>query len=369
MKGYVDGIDWLNCPAMKYWSFPKSYAKDSKAEIKNYIFSGDYIGALKVDGYYQRLVKDEDGNCFMIARSKNVKGEPVDKYEWVPQLHSFMESLPNGTVLLSECYLPGDEGSKKITTLLGCLKDKCIARQKAGKELHFYVFDVCAWAGKNVITETIAARVCAYLDHIRFSYPHPYVTYAKYLEGEQLWFALEKYLLEDREGMVILRKDCPIYFKRTPARMSIKIKKEINETIDCFFTGKTTMPTKEYTGKEITTWPYWINEKTGEKFNECKFKEFYDGSPLRPITKPYFNGWAGSLEIGVMKDGEIYPIGYLSGITDEIKANPDKYKMQPIEVTAMEILDSGALRHAKFVGFRPDLTLEDCVYEKVFGGK
>ena len=28
MKGYVNGIDWYNADAMKYWSFPSSYAKD-----------------------------------------------------------------------------------------------------------------------------------------------------------------------------------------------------------------------------------------------------------------------------------------------------------------------------------------------------
>ena len=68
MTGYVNGIDWVNCEAMKYWSFPKTYKKDSKAETKNLIFGGRYWGALKRDGYYQRFVKDEDGNMFMIAQ-------------------------------------------------------------------------------------------------------------------------------------------------------------------------------------------------------------------------------------------------------------------------------------------------------------
>ena len=143
MYGYVDGIDFRNMEAMKYWSFPKNYAHDKNQEIKNLIFSGDYYGALKVDGYYQRLEKDEDGNVMMIARNRNVKGEVVDKIEWVPQIKPLMDALPNGTVLLCEVYLPGDEGSRKITSLLGCLKDKCIARQEAGKKLHFYIFDIC----------------------------------------------------------------------------------------------------------------------------------------------------------------------------------------------------------------------------------
>ena len=103
MYGYVAGIDWVNAEAMKYWSFPASYTKEKKKnEYNDAVYSGKYLGALKVDGYYQRLIKDEDGNCFMIARSKNVKGEAVNKIEWVPQIKPFMDLLPNGTVLLSE---------------------------------------------------------------------------------------------------------------------------------------------------------------------------------------------------------------------------------------------------------------------------
>ena len=75
MVGFVDGIDWVNCEAMKYWSYPSGYAKDKKAEIRNYIFSGDYLGALKVDGYYQRLVKDEDGNY--IGRVRQIDDEHI----------------------------------------------------------------------------------------------------------------------------------------------------------------------------------------------------------------------------------------------------------------------------------------------------
>ena len=160
MKGYVDGVDWFNAEAMKYWSCPSSYSEEKRRmEVKNAIFSGRYYGALKVDGYYQRLIKDEEGNCFMVARSKNVKGEPTDKYEWVPQLHKFMDSLPNGTVLLSECFLPNNEGSQKITSLLGCLKDKCIARQQDNEWLNFYIFDVCAYNNKSLVSTPIKDRI------------------------------------------------------------------------------------------------------------------------------------------------------------------------------------------------------------------
>ena len=382
MKGYVNGIDWINAEAMKYWSHTSATpAEKRKQEIKNAIFSGDFVGARKCDGYYERLIKDEDGNCFMVARSKNVHGEATEKLAWVPQIHDFMESLPNGTVLLSECWLPDDEGSKKITSLLGCLKDKCIARQEKGQKLHFYIFDVMAWAGEDYTKTPFIDRV-EYLHLVSHAYIHDYVEWAQYYDGAELWDKLQQYLAEGYEGMVIMRKDAPVYFKRTPARVSFKIKKELTETLDCFFTGRATAPTKEYTGKEIESWQYWINEVTDERLPVGNY--YYDaslgGKPYLAVTKPYYMHYAGSLEIGLVQpaDGRcrignsdwvdglsITPIGYLSGLTDEIKMNYKDYAGHVIEVGAMELNDTGGLRHAKMLGWRDDKQWYECSIEQL----
>jgi hypothetical protein len=383
MKGYVNGIDWINAEAMKYWSHTSATpAEKRKQEIRNAVFSGDYIGARKVDGYYERLIKDEDGNCFMTARSKNVHGEATEKLAWVPQIHDFMKSLPNGTVLLSECWLPGDEGSKKITSLLGCLKDKCIARQEKGQKLHFYIFDVMAWAGEDFTKTSFIDRV-EYLHLISHAYIHNYVEWAQYYEGAQLWDKLQFLLAEGYEGMVIMRKDAPVYFKRTPARVSFKVKKEIAETLDCFFTGKATPPSKDYQGKEVENWQYWVDQDTDERLpiGNHYYEAFMDGKRYIPVTKPYYLHYAGSLEIGLVKpaDGRcritpdsewvdglnIVPIGYLSGLTDEIKMNYKDYAGRVIEVGAMELNDTGGLRHAKMLGWREDKTWQECTLDQL----
>jgi len=383
MKGYVAGIDWINAEAMKYWSHTSATpAEKRKQEIRNAVFSGDYIGARKVDGYYERLIKDEDGNCFMVARSKNVHGEATEKLAWVPQIHDFMKSLPNGSVLLSECWLPGDEGSKKITSLLGCLKDKCIARQEKGQKLHFYIFDVMAWAGED-FTKTPFIDRTEYLHLISHAYLHDYIEWAQYYEGAQLWDKLQFLLAEGYEGMVIMRKDAPVYFKRTPARVSFKVKKEIAETLDCFFTGKAMPPSKDYQGKEIENWQYWVDQDTDERLpvGNHYYEAFMDGKRYIPVTKPYYLHYAGSLEIGLVKpaDGRcritpdsewveglnIVPIGYLSGLTDEIKMNYKDYAGRVIEVGAMELNDTGGLRHAKMLGWREDKTWQECTLDQL----
>ena len=41
--------------------------------------------------------------------------------------------------------------------------------------------------------------------------------------------------------------------------------------------------------------------------------------------------------------------------------------MKPCRVSAMEIGNEGGLRHPKFMGFRDDINVQDCTYEKIFG--
>ena len=367
MKGCVNGFDWINAEAMKYWTHPANTPQEKrKSDIRNAVFSGDYLGSLKVDGYYERLIKDDDGNCFMVARSKNVHGEATEKLAWVPQIHDFMESLPNGTVLLSECYLPGDEGSKKITSLLGCLKDKCIARQEAGQKLHFYIFDVMAWGGEDLTRRAFDNRIMYIEDNLPM-FANEYITGAKYYDGAELWDMLQRYLAEGREGMVIMQKKAPVYFKRTPARVSFKIKQELKQTLDCFFTGRATAPTKDYTGKEIETWQYWVDQLTDERLplGNHYYDAFMDGKPYIPVTKPYYLGFAGSLEIGLMDGDKEVGIGYLSGLTDEIKMHYKDYKHRVIEVGAMELNDTGGLRHAKMLGWRDDKDWRECSIEQL----
>lgn len=371
----IDNVDFHELPAQKYWSFPSGYKKDSKAETQNMIFSGDYVGARKMDGAFYKFIKDENGNMELIGRSKSVKGDYIDKIEWVPQLHEFFNSLPNGTCLLGELYFPEKEGSSAVTTIMGCLPQKARDRQEKGMKLHYYIFDVLAFNGESLYQKNIEDRITYLYDIniIRNTNYNEYINIAKYCEGKELWNHLQETLNVGGEGVVITKKGTCYQPGKRPARQTLKVKKELHETIDCFFTGHATAPTKEYTGKEIETWQYWLNERTDEKLNGEYYKEYFNGAPLIPITKPYFNGWAGSLEIGVIKNDKVVPIGYLSGLSDEIKANYKDYKGKVIEVGAMEVLYNNGkfsgLRHAKLVNFRPDLTIKDCTWEKIWGNE
>lgn len=374
MSMIIDGIDFENLQAEKYWSFPKTYKGDKQAETKAFIMSGEYIGAEKKDGHYARFIKDMDGNMKLQGRSESVNGGYLDKIEWVPQCKSFFDSLPNGTVLLGELYFPENRGSRKVTTILGCLKDKAIERQEKGEKLHYYVFDIWAYNGKSLLDTPFETRISQYLDYeiLDLFKGEDYVEDAYYYEGQELWDELGKVLSEGGEGIVITRKDAKAGPGKRTARKTLKVKMEIEQTIDVFLDGNYKEPTRLYGGGEVETWTYWENDKTGERSNTNKFREFNEGEPWVPVSKAYFYGWASAVSISLVKDEKPIHIGWISGITDEMKKGivqePEKYKYKVYEVTCMEVehIDGAySLRHAKFVAPRPDKKVAECTFDQI----
>lgn len=379
MYGVIDGYDFGEMECQRYYAPPSTWSDEKKREnARMKIYSGEWFGSEKKDGYFAKLIKDEDGNIILYSRSRGVNGKFADKHEWVPHLRPFFDALPVGTCLLGELYLPSQPGSRNITTIMGCLKEKAIARQEKGEKLHFYIFDCLAYAGKSWMSYPARKRF-AFVDD--FGIGNEYTSHAHYVSGADLNILLQEILARGDEGVVITHKDGLYEPGKRPSKTTLKIKKELKQTIDCFFTGVGSAPTKEYTGKEIETWKYWMNQMTGAKIEAEMYKEYKSGCPIIPITKGYFNGWYGSLEIAVFRkkagsrcvingveynDTEVFPIGWLSGLPDEMKADPKKYAFKPIEVTAMEwSIVSNSLRHGKMLGWRKDLTLEDCNYEKL----
>lgn len=381
MYGYIDGIDFGEMEAMKYWAPPASWDdKKKKENAHSRIFSGEWYGAEKKDGYFAKLIKDEDGNIILYSRSRGVNGKFADKHEWVPQFEDLFTTMPNGSCVLGEIYFPSKPGSRQVTTIMGCLKEKAIERQNKGEKLHFYVFDILAWDGDSYLSNPFEVRIRK-LNFFRPLLTHMYVAAAEYKTGRELWIMLQEILERGDEGAVITHKSALYEPGKRPSKTTLKIKKELKQTIDCFFTGVGSAPTKEYTGKEIETWTYWLDTYTGEKKVGEYFKDYKNGAALEPITKSYYHGWCGSLQIAVLRhkagsrckirgevyeDTEVYPIGWLSGVTEEMKAEPNKYAFIPMEVTAMEYdAFNHTLRHGKMVGWRKDLALKDCNLEKI----
>lgn len=368
----IDNFNFTNLDVMKYWSHPKSYDIKRKREESKYMcLSGDFLGARKYDGAWNMLIKDMEGNFHLRSRTESVNGGYNDKAEWIPWITEALLNIPNGTVLIGEICYPNNEGSRKITSVLNCLKDKCIERQKKNGILCFYIFDILALSGKSLINTEFRYRI-EHIKALNKDIKNDYILFADYKEGEELWNLYGQVIAEGGEGIVITRKDCQYMPGKRTARMTLKMKKEINETIDAFLDGNYKSATKDYNGKEIEQWNYWINEKTGEKVCECKFNEYINGEAWSPITKAYFYGWASAVSFSVMKNGESIHICWISGITDELKRLIVEENQQLIgkvaELTAMEVehIDNEySLRHGKIVCWRDDKKAEDCDFSQI----
>lgn len=352
MPFLIDAVDFSALPAEKYWAYPSRYKGDRNKETLDAIRSGEYIGSLKVDGAYYRFVKDDAGNMILQPRNEGVHGGYPNKLGHVPHLRRFFEQLPNGTCLLGELFLADHEGSRFVTSVMNGKQDHAEAlQQELGERMKYYVFDVWAYGGKSFLDRPAEERIKTLVD----------MFYDREIGAcEDVWFAnyftdpsdiatfLARYLAEGSEGMVLTKKDSlPEPGKRT-ARKTLKVKREFSNTVDCFFTGVTKEPTKLYTG-EAENWPYWGEE---------------NGKPVT-VTKAYRNGWAGSLQVGVLdNDGTVVPIGWLSNIPDAWKADPGSVALKPMAITAMQ-WDKEGLRHARFVSWRDDLVLADCTLDKI----
>lgn len=366
MFGYIDGYNFREMNPMKYWAAPSSWdTEKKKTTLINRIYSGEWCASEKKDGYFSKFVKDEDGNILLFSRSRNVKGEYPEKHEWVPQLQPFFEALPNGTCILGELYLPSKPGSSNITTLLGCLKEKCIARQEKGEKLHFYAFDILAYDGVSYMKKPASERF-AKVEELGKEYTNDLVSFATYYHGQELWNKLQEILANGGEGMVIIRDGSLYQPDKRPSKDTQKAKKELQETLDVFIYGGNP-PTRLYSGKEIESWQYWQNTVTHELMCGDYYKEYFEGDTIEPVTKMYYMRGAGSLKIGVYKDGKPIQIGSLSGLDEEILLNWKDYIGKVAEVTCMEVMPTGGLRHPRFLSFREDKTPRDCQWETIFG--
>lgn len=379
MNIVIDGFDFWNMPAMKYYAPPATWDAEKKKEnAMNKIFSNQWLASRKRDGIWMMFIKDMNGNLYLRPRAQNVKKEFINKIDWVPHLHPFFEEIDSGTVFLGELYLPRDEQAKTTTSIVNCLLPKSLKRQeKEENKLHYYIFDVLAWKGKSLLNEKAVSR----FDHLidgQNTYGENYHHWAQYFYGEELWQQLQEILAEGGEGMVILNEDSLYQPGKRSNSVSLKIKKELQDTIDCFILGSNP-PTREYNGKEIEVWPFWFNEMTNTKLLEPDYlkdehktiyQAYEEGAPVIPVTKNWFFGWAGSFKLGAMKDGKAVQIGNLSGLTDEMKENWKDYVGKVCEISCMEIMTnqdgSKGLRHPKFLNWREDKTKEECLWEDVF---
>lgn len=352
-------------PAMKIWKLPKG----KESELSTACSSGEYFLEEKIDGYWYEYEKTKDNSYLFSRNISKETGVLTEKGDRVPHLMNALSCLPPETILIGEVYVPGGT-SKTVTKYLGCLAEEAIKRQEKDGLVHYYIHDLIYYDGVNLLNSGAEERYkilqAIYKLHEldNYDFLHLAVKVENNLEEE-----ISRILNSGGEGAVLKKRTAPYTPDGRPAHDTIKIKQM--DSIDLVCVG-ICPPTKEYTGKEIETWPYWCKkEKHG--LQKISLICMYGEPEWIPITKYYAFNIPSAIEIGAYdNNGNIKKLGTVSsGLTDEDKQNmgerPDDYLGKVVSLDCMSISKTDkTLRHPVFKSWRTDKDAKDCLISEVF---
>lgn len=376
-------MDFFTSEPMRYFAPSASMSKEARrAKLEQMAASDDYIYSQKIDGNWARAIITPERSALQtrgISVKTHTYGEIQDKvYFW----NDMTKAFTNTTVFLGEVFLPG-KIDRDIGSILRCLPDKALARQK-NEKLQFYIFDVLCFEGTELLNIRIEERI-KYIPKVVSCINSELVKGATYKPMTNNFFDEMQELFNcGAEGAVCYKKDA-LYIpgKRGPhAWDSCKVKQEISSEIDCFITGIVPCE-KLYNGEDIANWEFWQNSRTGELVQGLYFGEYQNGGPYIPVSKNFWHGWPGAIQTGIYNSkGEIIPLCKVAGLTDEFKEqlrdNPEEWRLCPITIGGMMISEARANANGEGISIRhpilrsirkDDLNPSDCTLAKIYSNE
>ena len=378
-------------------------------------------------------VADIIGFCRVFSRQVSKKtGFYAENSNSLPQIREIDVPELSGTILDGELFINGLP-FKEVSSTLNCLWDKALDRQIDKGFISLHAFDILFYKGVDMRNLPLERR--KYYLHLAVEEADsPYIEEVKYFncgkdidtrvcvkehgEPERVYKYLkdtdklgsypsleklqnneDKYLLSPRqfyeyivatggEGVIVKSKKGKYHHKRCWEYSKIK-KFLTRELIVIGFSE----PTKEYTGKSIKKWGFWVEKDTDKRV----LGNFYGDSRYIPVTKNYYYKQVGNLILGVLiteeeynsipknKRGQLYQpvcvniydkdelyvmeVCECSGFDDEMREHFTTYKDNTIgtviEVKANELYkDSGKMRHPRYLRQRFDKNAEDCTWSE-----
>jgi hypothetical protein len=359
--------------------------------LDKYIDDPDYEAEIKYDGYAM-IGWFTPTTARFTTRSVEIEsfraGNPVmnERTDHMPHFKNLQHDL-YGTIVDGQIWKEGCT-SHDITSMIGGLPQTSWENQKREGKVHYIIYDVIQWLGKDVTNEPRWKRrnfARDVVEHLKAFNPEvaKYIHFVEIVPHEEKRQRYEEIVAAGGEGLVLKHIESKYYEgkinngKGVPAKHKASKSKGIPytpwvkwkkyDTFDCVVLGFNPAEMK-YTGKEIETWPYWQNQITGEKFIRHDYAEHPIFDTDIPITKGHYYGWPGSIIFGQYSDGEMIEVGNTSGISEHwkeiFKSESDLYIGRVVEVGAMErIKKTGALREPRFIRFRDDKNDFECVIE------
>lgn len=351
---------------MLIWKLPP----EKKSMLSEVCSNGDYFLEEKIDGGFYQFVKTDHFSYLFGRTVSKTSGILTEKSGNVPHIVDAFSCLPAGTIIVGEIYVPGGT-SKDVTHIMGCLPAEAIKRQEKEGNIHYYCHDILAYDGVNLINEGAETRykILEAIWKLHSLASYDFLRLAVKVE-EDLEAEVSRILKSGGEGAVLKKRTAPYTPGKRPAWDTIKCKQM--DSIDLVIT-RTIDPTREYTGKDIETWPYWITTDQSSIAPIMDDQCHYGENGWMAITKPYYLGWKTSVGIGAYDlSGVLVELGTVSsGITDEMRQdmtnNPDKYIGSVCALDCMSIdRKEHTLRHPVFKCMRYDKNPHECLINEVF---
>ena len=421
-----DGVKWIEPMTAKE-------PLDQKM-LQSMLENDNVIAEDKLDGT-RCLLHINNGTVRLFSRTVSRKtGWFSENSDRIPQIRDI--SVPDDlgyTVIDGELKIP-DKPFETVSGILNCLPKEAVDRQEVDGKIVLNAFDILWYRGecveneplvkrkaylkeiltmlnsnyvKNVqwftrtidvpFTETLKFRYLGENKEMFSTYPLLYEAirkvYSDHWNGILTLTKAEYYeyvVIHGGEGIMLKDPNGKYYHKR--GREFTKYKKFL--TRDCIAV-RLTEPTREYTGKELSTWGYWVDshdKKMPYATNSKEVKD-YKKAGCTPVTKPYYYGWFGNVVFGVVVDDEdiaylqkvngkafksmeivpmlgikVLVVGECAGFDDVTKKDftdhPVKIIGSCIEVRCNEIFKkTGKLRHPRFMRLRKDKNVEACIFK------
>ena len=310
-------------------------------KIEEILKSDEYLAEEKIDGCH-----------YMIVGFRFFSTEGVEKTNNYPHLRDFFINLgmPN-LILDGEINYPG-RTSQYCTRVTGSSADVAIAFQNENAPIHYTMWDMLRTPrGTWLLNEPLWKRrklLEAFYDRfIKGTSLEPYVHLTTTnLRDKKAFY--EDLIAAGKEGIVLKRLDSFYIMGKKPMWQWMKLKQK--DEGDLFITGYDP-PTDKYNGNNIENWPYW--------------KEI--NGVLVPVTKNYYMGWFGALQLSAFVNGEVRQVCSCSGMTEEVRAEISKnrkdYINRVVKISFMEKTEAGIPRHPRFEAFHESKLAHECTWE------
>ncbi len=254
-----------------------------------------YIASMKWDGEFAMIFRGEGDDIFIRSREKNTKGVFENKAFKIPHIVEEVKSWPEYTVVLAElCWPELGKVSTDVGTVMRCkTAEKALERQKDNK-LVLRVFDILGCDNISFLDKTYQERIDYLINVFGIDCNGFFIELTKFnginCEYKHFTEFANEIIAAGGEGAVAQLRDSIYAPNKKPAWQSLKIK-PVLENKELKIVALLD-PTREYKGKELDSWQYFI-----------------DGEP---VTKAFYNGW----KMGVTVDYNGTLVDVASGLTD-----------------------------------------------------